>query len=295
MPAALCVVHLARAANGPAPLRAFLESYRRHPAGIEHELLVVFKGFQAPLPAEYEPLFENVSHQRHFIADRGFDIDAYFDTARAHEAKWFCFMNSYSVILADGWLAKMHRALVERDAGASGATGSWQSFFSDILSDMALPSAFHPGYPAWNRFLLRWFPFLRTLSRLVRRGLLRSKFESFPNFHLRTNAFLISREIALQIRFTTMHKKFDTYAFESGRSGLTRQILQMGKPVLVVGRDGKAYTMEEWHLSDTFWRRNQDNLLVADNQTRRYAASDLDGRAIYSTYAWGPSADPRRK
>jgi hypothetical protein len=49
--------------------------------------------------------------------------------------------------------------------------------------------------------------------------------------------------------------------------------------------------MEQWHLSDTFWRRNQENLLVADNQTRKYESSDSPSREIYSLLAWGHAAD----
>jgi hypothetical protein len=295
MPAPLCVVHLVRAANGVAPLLAFLDSYRRHPAGVEHDLMLVFKGFGESLPAEYESVLSGVTHRRRYIADRGFDIDAYFDAARAHEAKWFCFMNSFSVILADGWLAKLHRALIERDAGAVGATGSWQSIFSNILDNMMLPASFHAGYPAWKRWLLIRFPFLRRLWRPIRRWMLRGLFDPFPNYHLRTNAFLIPREVAVRIRLAAMRKKFDAYEFESGTRGLTRQILAMGKPLFVVGRDGKAYGMQEWQLSNTFWRRNQENLLVADNQTRKYDGSDAAARAVFSAYAWGPSADPLPK
>src|SRR5665213_1673531 len=42
-----CVVHLVRAANGIEPFRAFLESYVRHPAGLQHELVLLFKGFSS--------------------------------------------------------------------------------------------------------------------------------------------------------------------------------------------------------------------------------------------------------
>jgi hypothetical protein len=289
----LCVVHLVRAANGRAPLRAFLESYRRYGAGMEHELLMLLKGFEEFLPAEYEDLLKSVPHRRRFVPDCGFDIDAYFDTARANEATWFCFMNSYSVILDEGWLAKLHRALTEHGAGAVGATGSWQSIFSNILDNMALPLSFQVSYPPWKRVLLRCFPFLRTLWRPIRRRMLRGMFDPFPNYHLRTNAFLIPRDVALRIDVGAMRKKFDAYQFESGTRGLTRQILQMGRRVMVVGRDGRAYDMERWHLSNTFWRRDQENLLVADNQTRKYDRSDPQARAVYSAYAWGPEADPQ--
>ena len=47
------VIYLYRFAEGEHPVLHFLESYRRHPAGIDHDLYVVFKGFpdQASLAA----------------------------------------------------------------------------------------------------------------------------------------------------------------------------------------------------------------------------------------------------
>ncbi len=295
MPRPLCVVHLVRAANGAAPLRAFLESYRRHAAGVEHDLLFLLKGFREPLPVEHERLMGGVAHRRHFMPDRGFDIDAYFDAVRTHEAQWYCFLNSFSVILADGWLAKLHGALIAHDAGMVGATGSWQSVFANFSERIAVPASFQTQYPAWKRLLLRAAPFVRRIWPPIRRWLRRGVFDPFPNHHLRTNAFLLSREIALRVRVGPMRKKFDAYVFESGTRGLTRQVLAMGKPVLVVGRDGKAYAMSDWHLSNTFWRGNQENLLVADNQTRKYDGSGMEVRALYSAFAWGPAADPGRK
>ena len=295
MPAQICVVHLARAANGIAPLRAFLESYRQHAAGIEHDLLVLLKGFSDPLPAEYERLLQGVAHRRHFIPDRGFDIDAYFNAVKTHEAKCYCFLNSFSVILSDGWLAKLHGALQTYDAGMVGATGSWQSVLSNFSDSIPVPGSFQAQYPGWKRLLLRWAPFVRRISPSFRRWLHRGVFDPFPNRHLRTNAFLTPREVALRVRVWPMRKKFDAYVFESGSQGLTRQVLAMGRPVLVVGRDGKAYAMNDWHLSNTYWRGNQENLLVADKQTRKYDASDTDVRALYSAFAWGPAANPRHE
>jgi hypothetical protein len=295
MSAQICVVHLARAANGPAPLADFLASYKKHAAGLDHDLLLVLKGFEAGLPQHYENLLSGVAHRRRFIPDRGFDIDAYFDTVKAHEATWYCFLNSFSVILADGWLHKLHAALEERGAGMVGATGSWQSVLSHYSDNIAVPAAYQAGYPGWKRLLLTCFPSVRRLWPPIRRWLRRGKFEPFPNHHLRTNAFLIRRETALMLNVAPMRRKFDAYLFESGRHGLTRQILGMGKPVFVVGRDGKAYDMADWHLSNTFWRGNQENLLVADNQTRKYEASDMPVRTMYSSFAWGPAADPGHK
>ena len=51
--AELAAVHLVRKANGPSPFVAFLDSYRRHAAGVPHELALIFKGFSSA--EEIEP------------------------------------------------------------------------------------------------------------------------------------------------------------------------------------------------------------------------------------------------
>lgn len=287
----ICVVHLARAANGTGPLRSFLDSYQAHPAGIEHDLLIVFKGFREALPPEYELILRGVSHERRFVTDRGFDVDVYFEVARAVEHDSICFLNSFSVILVDGWLNKLYVALAKEGVGLVGATGSWQSIYLPY-STPALIAAAQARRPAWRRRLLRWFPFLRWIRQGIYRRRMRKLFNAFPNSHLRTNAFMLRRETALRIQLKPIRKKIDAYLFESGKHGLTRQVLDMSQGVLVVDRVGRAHEMSDWHASNTFWRLDQGNLLVADNQTRAYGLANRDVRLHYSTLAWGPRADP---
>src|SRR5262245_32454779 len=125
----ICVVHLVRAANGLAPLGAFLDSYRRHEAGVAHDLLLALKGFRPErLRGDYRGLLDSVSHRQFFVPDRGFDIGSYYRSARAFEYKYFCFLNSFSVILDGNWLAKMYRHVTREGVGLVGATGSYQTW-----------------------------------------------------------------------------------------------------------------------------------------------------------------------
>jgi hypothetical protein len=289
-PPPICVVHLARAANGIGPLRSFLDSYRAHPAGIEHDLLIVLKGFRPPLPPDYEFVLSEVTHRRRFVADRGLDVDVYFGVAHAVEHDVLFFLNSFSVILADDWLAKMHAALSQDGVGLVGATGSWHSTYLPY-SNAASEAAARALRPAWKRLLLRWFPFLGSVRRRIRLRRVRGKVDPFPNYHLRTNAFMFRRETALRIEFEPTRRKLDAYLFESGRRGLTCQVLAMSLRVLVVDRAGNTYEMPDWNVSNTFWRLNQENLMIADNQTRAYDVASVGGRLRYSTWAWGPHAD----
>jgi len=56
---------------------------------------------------------------------------------------------------------------------------------------------------------------------------------------------------------------------------------------VVVDNEGIAYVPAEWPNSRTFWQSNQEKLLVADNQTERYAGASEEQRCALRTLAWG--------
>ena len=286
----LCVVHLIRAQNGIEPFRCFLESYRANPAGIEHDLLVVFKGFERPSDKyPYTQLLSPFQYLDIDVPDIGFDLNAYFAGAKQYsrQYRYFCFLNSFSVILCHDWLNKLYKHITRPGVGLVGATGSWLSL------------------NRWGRILQRRKMWLngnsseggRKLSFLEQVNYMMGViwrlfsfpffFKSFPNYHLRTNAFMISGEFMIKLAQPTIETKLDAYKFESGKKGLTRQILNMGADVLVVGKDGVGYEMKFWNISKTFWQAKQENLLVADNQTRSYQNGSLERRRYLTIVAWG--------
>lgn len=286
----LCVVHLVRALNGIEPFERFLESYRQNPGGIDHDLLIIFKGFNFDNEkAEHLKLLAPFRYSTIDVADVGFDITAYFTAAReyASEYRYFCFLNSFSVILDSEWLSKIYKQISQPGIGLVGATGSWQSLRGSgifwltmamvgaAIRDYRLPS----NKPVWKRL---------TLSATAgwQHGLFLRNFNQFPNYHLRTNTFMISSELMMKIKFQEIQNKTDAYGFESGINGLTQQVLEMGKAILVVGKDGIGYEMERWNKSKTFWQSEQENLLVADNQTNDYQYGTMERRKNLSNGAW---------
>jgi hypothetical protein len=84
----------------------------------------------------------------------------------------------------------------------------------------------------------------------------------------------------------------DAYGLENGRYSLTRQVQRLGLHTYVVDRHGAVYDRERWPDAHTFWRGEQEGLLVADNQTRSYAHGGPDRRWLLSAFAWGPRCDP---
>lgn len=192
------------------------------------------------------------------LPDEGQDLDSYLAAARSLEAAALCFLNTYSEVLVPGWLGSLHRALAEEGVGLVGATGSWES---------ALSSAPRPLRP------------------LLRRG-----YDPFPNPHLRTNCFMLSRRLLLSLDWPPAGRKRRALALESGRASLTRQVWSRRLEVLVAGRDGQSWRSGDWATSRTFRSGEQENLLVADNRTRQYLEADAAERAVLARMAWGDGA-----
>jgi hypothetical protein len=183
----------------------------------------------------------------------------------------------------------------------AGATGSWASHQDYRRYHLHLPSGYatvFPGREAARQGFLelsrRHVPDKRDHGRaafklaaavdLVRD---RGAFGPFPSPHLRTNAFAARRELLEALQLPRIRSKHDAYRWESGRSGFTQRVLDSGGRVVVVGRDGALYDPEQWDESATLWSADQDNLLVADNQTDDYAQSGPAVRGLLSALAWG--------
>jgi hypothetical protein len=247
----VCVVHLVWEPLGPAALRRFAASYRAHAAGIEHRLVLLFKDFaDRDATAAHVAALDGLEHEAIHYSPRTLDLPAYAAAAEALEASDLCFLNSESVVMAAGWLAALFEQLRAPGVGAVGATGSYES-----------PHSINP--------------------------LRRRRWPPFPNPHLRTNAFMLSRALMRDLRWPAVRTKPAAWELESGRAGFTRQVWSRGLRTVVVGRDGEGYAPEQWHRSATFRSGDQANLLVADNRTRQWEAADHDLRARLSGLAWG--------
>jgi hypothetical protein len=281
MASSICVAHLVRAKNGMEPLQRFLESYARNQGGIEHDLLLIFKGFQQKkLPDQYRQLLGRYPHQALFVDDKGYDIVPYFIAASRFNYRHFCFLNSFSVILDEQWLRKMYSHITGPGIGLVGATGSYQSTYTDLLKSLKIQSP-----QLWRRVVgTVLLPMLILKCRI--------DFYSYPNYHIRTNAFMIAGDLMRKIKVGSIRHKWDCYTFESGKKGLTHQILRKNLRALVVGKNGRAYEKEEWVNSFSFWQGDQANLLVADNQTNAYTNADLQTKWKYARHAWADRANP---
>jgi hypothetical protein len=280
----LGVVHLIRRQNGVPVAERFFHSYDRNPAGADHGLILIFKGFEGRVDPEYDRVLSGRQYHSLFVPDRGFDIEPYYLAAQAFPCEHFCFLNSFSQFLDRDWLAKLYAAAGGASVGAASATGSWGTFYSHRKGERK---------QAWAEIRRRhgraWFAAAKEIglwaARDVKYAIL---FPDFPGPHLRTNALVMSRENVLATwKGVSIPSKMAAWRFEHGRNSMTRKLARRGLRVVVVGKDGRSYAQDEWIDSKTFWRGDQENLLVSDNQTERYARGDDATRSRLSEGAWG--------
>jgi hypothetical protein len=214
------------------------------------------------------------------MSDFGFDVRAYSLAARRLPHRYLCFLNSFSEPLAPDWLRILHRWVVEPDVGVVGCTGAWTSIFSVVEQEFASAAT----QPLLRRLLLR-----------IKVPINRHAYPPFPNPHLRSNAFLISHELMNRVWPGFVVGKRKAYHWESGWKGFTRRVQALNLRVLVAGKDGRSYAIEEWPRSGIFLQGKQENLLVADNQTRGYDEADAATRRKLSVYAWGMNLTSARE
>jgi hypothetical protein len=323
----LAIVYLARFAEGPRPVEAFIASCRQYEAGIAHDRVVIRKGFPDKDTAQDKALTPFFATSIS-VPDDGYDITAYAEAARQLPHRHLVFLNTFSEIRSDNWLLKLRSAFDDPSVGIAGASGSYESLHSSmkrLRKGMFLSQ--HTLVPA-QAGLRRAFHFVRRLlpkeiaKRLVaklisyfavraarpQRGPSRDgEFEAywaaetsaggmydylstippFPNPHIRTNAFLIERQTFLDTLPPSVTTKQDSYLFESGPDGLTQQVLRRGKSVVIVGRNGQIYGVDRWAESGTFRLGSQSNLLVHDNQTRAFDDLNSEEKRAFAEMTWG--------
>lgn len=272
----IAVVHLASGSLGVPPLEIFVRSYNACDPGLEHRLIVVFNRFGPdPDAAEgHREVLQGTPHEE-LWPDRPLeDLAAYVMAVDRVDAERFCFLNSTSEVLVDGWLAKLDAHARRPEIGMAGATATFESHVTGAL---------HAGM--LGRGMLR--DLATRARRLVSSLLTWRTFPRFPNPHLRTNGFMIDAALMCDLSIPVVRNKRAAHALESGRHSLTRRVLASGHQVVVVGRDERAYPPERWPESGTFRVSDQENLLIADGRTREYADADPERRCELARLAWG--------
>lgn len=276
------VVYLSYVPYGPGLLETFLRSYQARVPGKVHDLIIVFKGQKEKGVAGFQEIIDRlkVSCKILFYEGEGFDIDTYFWIANNINADHCLFFNSRSEILADQWLAHYCNAMQSGSRVVS-ATASYQSLYSHVFQNNK-----------WNWDHKKGFGRNFKKYKLLIKALLywRFLFRPFPNPHLRTNAFFIERDLLLSIKKPQMKNKFDAYRFESGRRSFSEQLKKKGCSLVLLAKNGQTFQPDQWRSTRIFWKGDQEDLLIADNQTEMYRLAGDAEKKHLTRMAWGDNA-----
>lgn len=191
------VVYIVRRKEGLKVFQTFLESLRKFDTNkTPFSLIFVYKGFAN----KYEALHWEAAawglknHEKCSICiyDYGYDIRAYRVASKFfNKFDVMLFFNSFTRIISHNWLDRMVQAFCVYDLVGT----------SD--SDYSFMSAKSGKFARW------WRSFF---------------FNPFPNYHIRTNGFMIKRNHFLKIcPKITWFKKL-CYLFESGKRGMTTKV-----------------------------------------------------------------------
>jgi hypothetical protein len=219
---------------------------------------------------EHLETLSGLTYRTEDLPDSGFDIGSYRRAANSLSSDYVIFLNSYCRFLADDWLAKLFQPFRDATVGLAGATGSWESIYLN-----------------WTRAL--WFRGWPHLRNKIKMG---TWYPGYPNPHVRSNAFLIGRLMFLELRIPEITAKEHAWRIESGRNSITRQVAARGLRTVIVGADGTVYDPRQWASAKIFRSGNQENLLIADNQTEEYAGGDARLRRQLAQYSWSGAKQP---
>ena len=145
--------------------------------------------------------------------------------------------------------------------------------------------------PNWMRSYLNAYDEVANCGMVGATGGFEASYEvGFPNVNVRTNAFMMNRELLLSLNLTPLETKRDGNRLEAGPNSLTRQIEARGLKAVIVDRFGKVWQAEDWPASLTFRSGQQEGLIIADNRTHQYAVANAQRRAYLSSLNWGDKA-----
>lgn len=284
--ASICLVYLSYTPFGTGYLNDFIASYKARVPGIEHELIILFNGKTKDVDIQLfiKILSESEVNFKYLISPEKFDIVSYFYVAQVLKTDYIAFINTYSVILHDNWLLYLYQNVTKKDVGVVGASGGWGDF------------GHNDEYYGNIKSILRF----KINSTLIKKSIF-FRFNFYPQVspHIRTNAFMIRRELFLALKYPKVKplilnffidfskSKLRSLCFEHGRQGFTSQLVDKGLKAILVDRFGKGFEMPNWPNSKTFWHFEQENLLVSDNQTRKYQEADEETKKKLTYAAWG--------
>lgn len=237
----------AKLGYGIETVENFLNSYKKHPAGIEHNLVIIAKNWtDKSLFTQLYNLAKENNAKLIDLPDNGLDFGAYFRVSKILKNEYIFFLGSNIEILTDKWLLYSYKAFEnDNQVQIMGPMGSWEK------GKMGAKS-----FPNYH---------IRTCSFMINRKL-----------------FL---EYAATQKFPKT--KEDTWKLEHGQQSLTKFVLDKGYKAVIVDSEGKVFNPENWISSMTYMHPDACKSYLSDKWARKYYEHDEHNRVALETIIWG--------
>lgn len=98
---------------------------------------------------------------------------------------------------------------------------------------------------------------------------------------------MLSRRRLLEMGYSSPKTKILACAFESGVNGVTSRLRRFGQDAIIVDKEGRGFSVDQWPTSETFRLGSQRGLLLGDNQTENYEKSSAALRVTFQRMTWG--------
>ena len=275
--------------------RRFFDSYKKHPAGIKHNLVVAAKSYENNQMG-YASLIE-LSKQNNAVVidlpDDGMEFAAFYRTAKQYDCEYiFCF-TSTSYILTDNWLNLFVSALEKNpNCRLLAPNGSWENPFPNILARILnyikhnkIKNAALAGTDNSHSRIKK-----NNLGTLISK-ILQSVFYPlpFPNYHIRTSVFMINKALYMSYieKYGFPQTREDAYAIEHGYNNISKFVKRRGFDFAVVGSNAEVYKPAYWDKSKTFRTPDLSNLIISDKQIDLYEKASPQERKWMELKTWG--------
>ena len=264
----IIVIYLISVYDKKENLTNFIKYYKRFNSGAKHKLLICFKNFKKEDPIFKNPSLKLIKYIKYIDNNNFNDYDwgSYRRIAKIYNENIIFFMNCHSYPLVKNWLKFFVNHYKPKTL--LGPCGSYESMVKNPINSINEKNYFKS--------------ILYSISNFV-------DFPLFPNPHIRSNCFMLSAKDLLSLKATNKYrfKKKSTWIDESGRNGMTNQLLKKNFSIFIINHDNKKFDIGDFKKSETYAYKEQSKLIISDKFTRQYQHSNKIKKNIIKKNIWG--------
>lgn len=276
---------------GVKAFEKFLNSYEKFPAGIEHSLTILLRGYENNSD-DYNKI-KSICNEKNIktldTQDVGLDFGAYLDGAKQSQAEYICCLNTTCEIMCDDWLKKLYSPVTQDEKyKIIGFRGSWEPCPTYARDFRSHHREHYKSYLRYIMALLNTVLQRLNLFRIMYHLIFPKKIKTFPNYRVETAGFLIFRTLLTEYfeQYQLPVTKLDSHKVESGQNSLSNFALKKGYDFCIVNKYGIKFDKEDFNKSGTF-RSNEKNYIIKDRQQEMYESADFFSKIYLRRICWG--------